>query len=166
MEIHAVDTKAYLIGMEEKEWKYRRACFYSTRNDQDFDDYLNEDDIEIIERFDDEDIMEDAILYLTTHREALYYPGKSFAIAVIYANKINEHFGDDVRETLKDPDLLFDDPYFEPYNENTEDIYEEILGKLGDGVGFEVDENLPYLQRTLDYCEQELMLNEDTKLFI
>jgi len=158
---HVTDTRSYLTGMDQKEWKYRRGIFYMGKEPDEFDDLLEETDLEVVERFEPEDIVKDAVSYLTEHRDELYYPGKSYAVAVVYAVKIQEHFGDDMWEVLQDEDLLFDDPYFEPYNINTSDMYEAIVEQVEKINGFELDENLPYLERTIEYFEQEFMLDED-----
>lgn len=145
-----------------KEWKMRREMFYSSK--QNFDDLLEDTSLEIHESTDEEDIVNDAIRYLTEHRESLYYPGKSFAVAIVYAILIKEHFNEDFYETLSDPELLFDDPYFQTYMD-AKDVYDSIIDQIPDYHPEDYD-TLPYLSRTVEYFYEEFLLDEDEKLFI
>lgn len=60
----------------------------------------------------------------------LIYPAKSYFVAIVYSACIMKHWGkyfSDITDVLRCEDLLVDDDYFKPYNEETCSIYNEIL---------------------------------------
>lgn len=144
------------------EWKYRRATYYAL-NGEDFTDkeHLNDEGLEIVERWQPEEIVADAINYGMTHTPGvMYYPGKAYMIAVQYASWIQDNFGGELLELLDDPELLPDDKYFVRYSE-AKAVYDEILeitDKYGPCMDFATE--LPYLQKTYEYFLQEFMLDE------
>lgn len=88
------------------------------------DDFAN---MQIVES---EELVENALHYFREATFPLYYPAKSYAVAIIYAYKLNELYGIDIHETLCDADLfLGQDSYFVPYAEDPE-TYEAILKRL------------------------------------
>jgi hypothetical protein len=141
------------------DWKFRRQTFYSLISKDTFTDLLDNNKLPLVERFNKQDIITDAINYVTIHNDSLFYPGKSYAIAIMYASWIEDFFGDDFYKTLNDPELLFDDKYFVPYYKDKE-TYDHVLKHidlLNDVVGYD---NLPYVQMTRNYFLQEFMLDE------
>ena len=91
----------------------------------------------------------------------MYYPGKSYMIAVQYASWIEDNFGGDVYELLDDPELLPDDPYFKTYSEDP-DTYDAILDFVDNSLDkLQPNGSLPYLEMTYKYFLQEFMLDDE-----
>lgn len=145
----------------ETEWEFRRRTFYAL-NGNNFSDSVeeNREGLTVIERWDADDIVNDALNYAIIHTDEMYYPGKSYMIAVQYAAWIQDHFGGELLELLDNPNLLPDDPYFIPYSQS-KIIYDKILSFVDKyGQDINIPENLPYLQKTYEYFLQEFMLDE------
>ena len=107
------------------------------------DDFAN---MQIVES---EELIENALHYFREATFPLYYPAKSYAVAIIYATKLKELYGIDVKETLSDPDLfLGQDPYFIPYGKDPV-TYDTLLKRL---------EEIPnwiesgWAPQTVEYC--------------
>lgn len=139
------------------EWQFRRETFYALNGNSFTDRTDVVTDIKVIERWDPSEIVNDAINYSIIHTDEMYYPGKSYMIAVQYASWIQDYFGGDVLELLNDPNLLPDDPYFKVYSESPE-IYNKILA-FADRHGSQMSPELPYMQMTYQYFLQEFMLD-------
>ncbi len=143
------------------EWQFRRETFYAL-NGRQFTDSpeFNTENLTIVERWNPEDIVADALNYAIIHTDEMYYPGKSYMIAVQYASWIQDHFGGELLDLLDNPLLLPDDPYFLVYSQSKE-IYDQIL-EFTDTYGKDVDipTHLPYLQKTYEYFLQEFMLDD------
>lgn len=78
-------------------------------------------------RVDDEDVIGRAVEYLTSKPHFSHYPGKQYAVSIVYAYLISEHFGGDVREILNDPELLLNPAYpHTPYSQDPT-TYDKIL---------------------------------------
>lgn len=87
----------------------------------------HQDDFDHMEWVEEEELVENALLYFKERCWPLVYPAKSYSVAVIYAILIEEHYNIPVRETLNDPDLfLGNDDFFTIYSEDPE-TYESIL---------------------------------------
>jgi hypothetical protein len=138
------------------DWKLRRKTFYALNGDN-FSDDLSENKIPIIEDYNTKVI--DAVNYAISHSYEMRYPGKSYSIAIHYASWLEDNFGVDFYDTLNDPELLPDDPYFVPYSEDKE-TYDEILKILDQVSDWVIGENQPYLKMTYEYFLQEFMLDE------
>jgi hypothetical protein len=148
--------------INKPEWQFRRETFYAL-NGNNFSDSpeFNTEDIKIIERWDPENIVEDAINYAIVHTNNMYYPGKAYMIAVQYASWIQDHFGGELLQLLDNPMLLPDDPYFLPYSKSPV-IYDRILDFTDEhGPVLDVPTDLPYLYKTYQYFLQEFMLDEE-----
>lgn len=108
-----------------KEWKVNQLLYHRLTEE-------HSDDTRNFTTISDPDVVGEALRYFRAPIAASVYPGKSYAIAVIYARLLRDHFDEDFYEVLDDPDLLFgNDPYFVPYSENKTD-YDKILEGLGD----------------------------------
>lgn len=128
-----------------KEHKVRQELFH--RLNPEFVDDLNKIEIEI-----SEDIVGTAVKYLTQRDVGWYYPGKSYAVAVLYAKWISEEFGGEFLEHLDDPGLLyFNDPYFVPYGEDPE-TYDKIIAHMPE------DPSSGMIPEMRSYFEKEFML--------
>lgn len=104
----------------------------------------------------EEELVENALKYFDQPVFPLIYPAKSYAVAIIYAACLYDHYGYDMRESLDDPDLfLGQDPYFVRYGEAKE-TYEQILDKLQ----FKIDWiNKGWAPQTVQYFEAECTLD-------
>jgi len=148
------------------EWKYRRAMAYATYGDNWGDSFKQMgEELKIITASNQSpnELAEEAIKYLYDHEEGiLRYPAKSYAVAVVWAKLIHQHFGDNFWKLLKDKDLLPDDPFFETAHGPDEVVYRLILDKIGwNDVNFPFhNDSLPYLKQTIDYFYKEFMLDE------
>lgn len=107
-------------------WKARQKAYHSTRRE--FDDSIENHDVCLLTS--DTEIVEKALEYFYKDSEVLYYPSKSYSVALIYSHLLSQYFDVDAVEVLNDPELLFNnDPYFKPYSESPH-IYDRIIAKL------------------------------------
>ena len=61
----------------------------------------------------------------------LYYPAKSYCVALIYSILLSTYFGGTPIQYLKDPALLYgNDSQFKPYQPDTSEIYDTMLATL------------------------------------
>lgn len=80
---------------------------------------------------DHDDLVVPAVAYFTDPQDVLVYPAKSYAVALIYARLLWEHFNEAFFEVLDDPDLLYgNDEYFVPYSQDPT-TYDAILDTFG-----------------------------------
>jgi len=106
-------------------------------------------------------IVKRAVEYFTEHQEELYYPAKSYCVAIIYARLLEIHFGKDFYEALNDSSLLFhNDKYYRPYCED-KDIYDQILEQIPPDY---TRLTLPNVQETVCHFLREFLL--DTSLVV
>lgn len=141
-----------------EDWKIRRQLYYSHKTDFS-DDWKHFENRIVVRNYK---VADDALLYLTKQQDQLYYPGKTYAIAVAYACWLKKEFGGLLINYLKDPDLLFDDPYFIPYKSDPK-TYDLILTHLDFSKLLNVDQKLKDLQLTRRYFHQEFLLDENGK---
>jgi hypothetical protein len=141
-----------------KEWKVRQEIYHRLTSQTNRGD--NFSDMNVIFEWDDNSIVRRALEYPILQNEYLYYPGKSFAIAVIYAQLLSKHFNEDLIDLLNDPNLLFgNDPYFKTYNEAKE-IYDRILKEFPELSLNEASQFSKDMNKTLTYFKQEFMIGE------
>ena len=77
-----------------------------------------------------DELVENALSYVMRKDEAAIYPAKSYIVAIIYATKLSEVYGEDFYEVLNDPDLFCgQDLYFKTYDEDP-DTYDQIIERL------------------------------------
>lgn len=110
-------------------------------------------------------IVERALEYPTTQTTELYYPGKSYAVAIAFALLLVKNFGGSFLEYLDDAELLAgNDPYFVTYMQDKE-TYDEIFKTYPfELVLFPEDASANY-QKTIQYFYKEMLLAEDTKQY-
>lgn len=146
-----------------KNWQIRHKIFHQIFKNMDLGDDLSKETI-IIEN-DRESIIKRAIAYPVLQTKELYYPGKSYAVAITFAKLLEKEFGEDFFESLNHPDLLYEnDPYFKPYSED-KDIYDAILINFPFEVFGNSDLRSENFSRTMDYFYKEFLLHEETKLY-
>lgn len=147
-----------------KEWQIRHKIFHQVLSHMDMGDDLSKETI--IEEKDQESIIRRAIDYPSKQTKELYYPGKSYAVAIIFAKLLEKYFQEDFYESLNNSELLYqNDPYFIPYSDDQE-TYDQILAAFP----FHLIEN-PALgcenfQKTCEYFLKEFLLHEQTKIYL
>jgi len=145
-----------------KEYKLRQQLFYKLFGSQDLGDRLEKE--VIVEEFEESLIIKRAEEYFTVQTSTLYYPGKSYAVALIYALLLEKEFGEDIYVSLDDEDLLWDDPYFKPYSV-AKNIYDALLKKIPRDFYHKKESYTENLSMTIDYFYQEFLLSDETSLF-
>ena len=78
--------------MSNIEWKYRRDVFYNISDTSNFSDLKDNFKQNIFIRKEKDFIVKDAVNYMTLHQKDLIYPGKSYAVAIMYASWIEDFF--------------------------------------------------------------------------
>lgn len=143
-----------------KEWKLRQHIFHQFHQGQTLGDELEKEII--VEEWEPATVIKRALDYPKIQTKELYYPGKSYAVAVTFALLLKKHFGTDLYEALNDDKLLYgNDPYYRPYFESPE-IYDAIISN------FPVEAiELPKgcsdnFKKTCEYFEREFLLHDDT----
>jgi hypothetical protein len=143
-------------------WKLRSKLYHLMTPEP--GDNLNKEII--VEEWDDELIIIKAKKYWEKQTKELYYPAKSYAIAVTYAFLLQQNFGGWVLDYLKDPELLGgNDPYFKPFSEENYKIYNEIIPTYFMALK-STDRQSENFKKTLDYFYKEFLLAEDTKQWL
>ena len=146
------------------DWKVRQQIYHQVFSSSGFDDDLENEVIE----FDDDSnvIIQKALEYPVKQTATLYYPGKSYSIAIIYALLLKRHFGVDIYRSLKDPELLFgNDPYFVTYDQD-EETYDAILKSFPVHYLEEPCLGCENFQLTHDYFLKEFLLHEETRKYV
>lgn len=106
-----------------KLWKVKQEVYH--RLNKVHDDDLNNVDIVITNN-----IKEDALLYFNEDVNEWIYPSKSYVVAFCYAYWLSEDYDEDMKELLKDPNLLAgNDPYYKTYDEDPE-VYDFLFEKI------------------------------------
>ncbi len=146
-----------------KDWQIRNQTFKMLFGQEDLGDRL-ENEI-VIEDFSDEQIIQKAIEYPVSSAVELYYPAKSYAVAVIFALLLKKEFGEDIYFSLSDPYLLNgDDPYFRTYSES-QLIYDKILEKFPAESVLSPKNYSQNFQKTCDYFYMQFLLSDEMKVY-
>lgn len=146
-----------------KEWKVRSKIYHAMVTE--YDDDLSKEIV--VENYDEDEIIRRALQYPIAQTVELYYPAKSYAVAIIFAYLLEQEFDEDFYESLQDANLLFEnDPYFKPY----EDYHIEIYNRIIDDFPFYLFKD-PTLgsknfQLTVEYFYKEMLLHADTKQYL
>lgn len=103
-------------------------------------------------KLSDEELIEMVVNFFKTE-SLLVYPAKSYFVAIVYAHCLEKYFGENFYKVLNDKELLFDDKYFIPY-EDDKFVYDRIIMQLG-----EIDQ-YKSIEKTLNYFKEEMLLEE------
>lgn len=146
-----------------KEWKIRQKVYHSLNSAEEIGDSLLKETI--VEEFDKEKIVCRALEYPASSSKELYYPGKSFCIAVAYAALLEKHFNEPFYEALNDVDLLYgNDPYFQTYS-MAQELYDLIIERFPFEL-IERPENAgPHFYKTIQYFYKEFLLDNEGKSY-
>ena len=128
------------------DWKYRRKLSYLIN---DFNDTGL--DYTVKKYGSDEELVNEIVDFFISGSK-LIYPAKSYFVAIVYAKLLEEHFDENFYDCLSDKELLPDDYFFVPYNRNR-NVYNAVLSKIGDPLGYKAAEN------TKEYFYQEFLLD-------
>ncbi len=94
-----------------------------------------------------DDLIQEILDYFSKPVEELYYPAKSYAVAIIYAHLLEFYFGQNFWQSLSDSELFQRSaPFFLPYSHSKEitRVYDLALTEL-------ISKNhFPKLRRNLD----------------
>lgn len=146
-----------------KDWHIRHKIFHQVFQDMDLGDDLSKEKI-ILEE-DDESIVRRALEYPVNQTRELYYPGKSYCVAIIYAKLLEKNFGEDFYTCLDDDLLLYEnDPYFCKYSSKKE-VYDQIIKDFNWDLIDSPEKATDNFQRTTQYFYKEFLLHETTKHF-
>jgi hypothetical protein len=145
----------------------RREMFYSLTTEH-TDDFENVGDIKVVES---EDVVEDAVDYMTTNLMGeMRYPGKSYAIAMLYAHWLEQLGAGPMLINLTRADLLNnDDPHFVPIDYMGSEVCETYT-KIMERLSFFPDlhdtsryGHCEYLMMTRKYFLEEFMLTKEQR---
>lgn len=128
------------------DWKYRRKLSYLIN---DFNDTGL--DYTVKKYGSDEELVNEIVDFFISGSK-LIYPAKSYFVAIVYAKLLEEHFDENFYDCLSDKELLPDDYFFVPYNRNR-NVYNAVLSKIGDPLGYKAAE------KTKEYFYQEFLLD-------
>lgn len=106
----------------------------------------------------DEDLCAWSTQYFKQDFNCCVYPAKSFSVAYIYATLIHEVFEPQTPlvEILRDPYLLYgNDPFFEPYNNQTSFVYDHLIREVGNDIYGTNQSNA-----TIEFFRKEMLLSD------
>ncbi len=113
---------------------------------------------------DPDSILRNACAYFTEEVRSLYYPSKSYCVAIIYAHLISFYFKESFWELLADKNLLNgNDDCFVPYYENPV-LYDKILKSIGFDEKYRLNLSLPQVLATFTYFTDEFNVRPDDYL--
>jgi hypothetical protein len=137
-----------------KEWKRRQEDFHQMHHEE-IEDWLEEKSYQVIPMHDDA-LAQEVIRHFQEDVRELIYPAKSYMVAIVYAQGLAKHFGENFFEALNDPDLLAGlDPWFRPYSEH-KNVYDKVLTWLDErSPEFEMPWQAKETER---YFRQEFLL--------
>ena len=128
------------------DWKYRRKLSYLIN---DFNDTGL--DYTVKKYSSDEELVNEIVDFFISGSK-LIYPAKSYFVAIVYAKLLECYFNENFYDCLNDKELLPDDYFFVPYNRNR-NVYNAVLSKIGDPLGYKAAE------KTKEYFYQEFLLD-------
>lgn len=103
-------------------------------------------------KLSDEELVDMVVNFFKTE-SLLVYPAKSYFVAIVYAHCLEKYFGENFYKVLNDKELLFDDKYFIPY-EDDKFVYDRIIMQLE-----EIDQ-YKSIEKTVNYFKEEMLLEE------
>ena len=128
------------------DWKYRRKLSYLINDFNDTGLYYT------VKKYGSDEELVNEIVDFFISGSKLIYPAKSYFVAIVYAKLLEEHFDENFYDCLSDKELLPDDYFFVPYNRNG-NVYNAVLSKIGDPLGYKAAE------KTKEYFYQEFLLD-------
>lgn len=136
-----------------KIWKQNQKLYHLLTTD--FSDDMSKMNV----KYDYEDLVGAALKFFHDPEDLMVYPGKAYAVAVIYAKLLVDNFEEDFYEVLDDPLLMFGNDYnFVTYSEG-QVVYDALIEALG-GV-----DNIPltgkWVDYTVKYFKEEFMCESE-----
>ena len=106
-----------------KEWKIYQSIYNSLVTDH--TDGSEKHDTEM-----SDEIVENALRFVTSAETHSTYPAKSYIVAIVYATLLAKEYGESFYEVLDDPELLNgQDRFFVPYSQDP-GSYDAIIARL------------------------------------
>jgi len=142
-----------------KEWKIRQQL---THRLHEHDDLMKDHQVIVWKR--DEisglDFQADIIAYFLRVGDGyLYYPQKSYSVALIYAKLLQRYFKEDFYEALDDPDLLLGDSHFVPYSKD-KGTYDQLICTMAYQNLWDFENNpISQVRATVRYFKKEFLLD-------
>lgn len=137
-----------------KDYKYKQYTFNLLGQ---FSDVLKTDHLPI--ETSEKETVKNAVTYLTQNMRDIYFPSKSFAVALIYSTLIETLYGENFWETLNDEHLFCgNDTYFKRYSESRP-IYDAILESIGGKDSILKYYESPQILQTIVYFSEEFSVN-------
>lgn len=96
--------------------------------------------------------VEHQIISFFKYGSELIYPAKSYFVAIIYAKCMEKYFGINFIEALNDKELLPDDKYFQPYD-NDKELYDYVLNNVKNIWKYKS------INKTVDYFKKEFLID-------
>ena len=132
---------------EIKQWLYNKSHIHSDEISQ----------IEFSENHDKDAIISFASNYLSTEVNKVEFPGKSYAVAIIYSYLLEKNFGVPFFESLNNKNLFVgNDKYFVVYEEDPS-TYDAILARI---KNIEAAFEFSQVKKTWEYFQAEFSLRE------
>lgn len=142
--------------------KAKRANVYAL-NDGNFGDSFGAFDGKVHICYDRDKVIRDALNYISFQQDDMFYPGKSYAVAAMYAKYVSQLTNYPIRSILDFPDLLNnDDPYFKTYSEDPV-VYESIIDYVD--KHFDIEKECPtrYTEMTRKYFMVEFDIKDNNE---
>lgn len=128
-------------------WKLRQKIFHLTHSCDDFIHSLpvQYDATESV-------VIDKAVEYFERDTYELWYPAKSYSVALLYARLLEIHFKEPFWESLDDSELLYNnDIHYKRYSDAKE-VYDRILARIP--INFE-ECKTNGVQKTIEYFLEE-----------
>lgn len=151
-----MDSSTCWIGML-KDHKLRQEMFHKLELT---DDWFTPNSYTVIEYADPDRLVDAVVDYFYTDHRFVEFPAKSYAVAIIYAQLLQDYFDLPMMESLADPDLLFgNDKFFVPYNSKSKYIYNEAIEELDRMGAFDpFNEDVQQVKKTIEYFKREFFI--------
>lgn len=137
-------------GTRMKDYKAYQYIYNRTHEHEDFieEDYVYADT--------DQEILKYGVAYFYEDLSRLYYPAKSYSVAIIYSYLISKNFHENFYEVLNDEDLFCgNDRFFTPYQER-KPLYDYIIKSIAlFDEDFVLNMNLEQISKTVGFFEKE-----------
>lgn len=96
--------------------------------------------------------------YFFNKNHKISYPSKSYAVAIIYSHLLELCFDVPFKDSIRDPELLFNnDPYYQPYD-NKSEIYDIVLRHIKLEAFPGLQYHLPQVNATVNYFNEEFFI--------
>lgn len=156
-----------------KEWEIRRLIYLKTNPDPG-DIIMFNEAIPVLQGkqvvvFDETNVTDftDTIIWSVIsyfsrswEKTVVFYPSKSYAVAIIYAKLLEKYFQEPFYDSLNHPGLLLTDKYFVPYNQSNT-IYDRVISHIDYKGWWDFEKSIiPQVQATVEYFLKEFSIEQ------